>query len=1773
MWATFSRRMVFCFENNLPRESTEENNAASNGSRRAWTVATYFMAARRIIAGYLVLKPAGTLSRLKGRKRLWFVLDEGRCRLLYYKSEIDARSKDPLGAIEIRGSAISLALEEDNQFVVHSNGREHALVAEDHESMMLWILALQARQDKEIVEPSMEANGPSRKKKLQQTSSGDAQPNLQQQVAASVKSKVLQRTHSLQLNSEKRHDALKRMHSLWATTSKEPDIIQNGKAPPIKRPSIVKESQESSNDSSPVSPTIGAMGVATDSNNNDGGQPRPVVNLQEALSDLSSDTESCDDESESDIEDEPKNEHVRILRKMNSEGMAPQEITPLKDRASSLSGTSVSSDSAVGTSDYSASTRLQELETELMCTKCDLAKALNRESAYKSIIEEKILLVNELEERLRSAENPDGDAVWKSPVHKGSSGNFQEKCRILQNHNRFLNEEVLKLAKMMQQEKKNTEHKNQLVRHIEQEVDQLKRDYVFLMQSSLRINNTDGPETMDVYLYGGNRHKNRVLMLLEEARKINPTLPIFENMTRGLYHVDPLGFRRNFGDESLIIHYICRQLHQHYSSIGPQYEVHQQQWKKHLRQSPTLPNSKELKSLVRKGIPLHLRNRVWAILYRSRVNDIMESKGPHYYNFLCSLAPDDERVTNHKRQIALDLLRTMPDNIRFADSNADGVRKMQEVLQAFCVHNPNLGYCQGMNFLVGMCLLFMEPEDAFWCLVAVSERYFTANYFDQNLIGAQADQEVLKDLLREKMPLLWQHFSQLDIELCTVTLNWFLAIFFDCVPFETLLRIWDCFLLEGPKVLFRFSLAILKMNERSLLAKQDTVSIMRQLKSAAKLCFDVDHLFQTAFEDLKPFTRRQDIATKQACYYKTLKEHAKKMDLEKIALKDRERMFSELDFLSVNQFVIECAAVYDKDKLWLCHGHHSGAHITKVNCDENIMYRLNIELESRVMCMHAIDDDTMLLGTLSHFVHAYSTKSRRLLWEIRLNDSVLSLASHEEDGFRQVYAGLADGTVAVVESIEGQFPKPETFYIIIGSNPVTCLRHVDRRLWCGTGNRVVILNARTLDSVDQFHTSSSCLDYLSMLVSDDRGVWLTIRGSSVLQLWDPHTLTCKLLFDVKDNKYPRSPKTGEEEIGGSRITALLPLSGSVIVGTAEGSLIIYDVVTKLSRSPSTAEFGSTPSNRRQPVADHIQQKIQLLMEKKREDNSDGRHRVDSGCYTTPRRSSLLIPLNNECQNSPENAAVELSQEVQEEAELECSSPEDQSEATSHSTVKRADTAERASLTSPESQSYEEQNEDNLKKIDTDRDDSGHSSAPGKIIDTTTKRLCTCTHSGSNTVKCRHCLLEASEALRKLFDKYSLSINSTNHVDYNTRYQNLLNSTQNRTISLEKNLKKDESRVKTNDSQSERKSAEDSWSDSSVELPPNCNGENEVKRSSRGSHQSTDSQKSEIPNISQQIKNNALLRAISADDVTQWVKSQETLTSSLASDSYDFDDVFVSYTEDESSARNKIFRETDGILESIKVRALTQRRSSNVLEYSGTSSALSQRTDLWLSDAKSSWFDTASTSSAGFSFSRLKDVRTQLPTWGTVTSENEASEAPLNSFSYEDSVTDSSVSGTRDILQLGDWSTHKSSETASNVSFSSTEVPYAFELNLQEKIKISDKPIKCLLETRCGTEPTIISCAGCYGDDEAVLKWTKVGNEELWTNDPIIEVCPYTNAIKPSPYARSRLPRRTSSLMSVNTESESTARASLTSTSSSTSSVVGSGLAKVHNIFLRVHDKA
>ena len=119
------------------------------------------------------------------------------------------------------------------------------------------------------------------------------------------------------------------------------------------------------------------------------------------------------------------------------------------------------------------------------------------------------------------------------------------------------------------------------------------------------------------------------------------------------------------------------------------------------------------------------------------------------------------------------------------------IRQLQDVLKAFCMHNSSIGYCQGMNFIVGIALLFLEPEDAFWLLVTVTEKYFYQNYFNNRLIGVQADQEYLKELIKCKIPDLASHLKMLDIDLSSITLSWFLSIFYDAIPFEVMTKTRD----------------------------------------------------------------------------------------------------------------------------------------------------------------------------------------------------------------------------------------------------------------------------------------------------------------------------------------------------------------------------------------------------------------------------------------------------------------------------------------------------------------------------------------------------------------------------------------------------------------------------------------------------------------------------------------------------------------------------------------------------------------------------------------------------------------------------------------------------------------------------------------------------------------------------------------------------------------------------------------------------------------------
>ena len=61
-----------------------------------------------------------------------------------------------------------------------------------------------------------------------------------------------------------------------------------------------------------------------------------------------------------------------------------------------------------------------------------------------------------------------------------------------------------------------------------------------------------------------------------------------------------------------------------------------------------------------------------------------------------------------------------------------------------------------------------------------------------------------------------------------------------------MLRIWDTFLYEGSKVLFRFALAIFKYNEEKILEKTTSIGIFNHLRTMCQDSTDVEKLVRVS---------------------------------------------------------------------------------------------------------------------------------------------------------------------------------------------------------------------------------------------------------------------------------------------------------------------------------------------------------------------------------------------------------------------------------------------------------------------------------------------------------------------------------------------------------------------------------------------------------------------------------------------------------------------------------------------------------------------------------------------------------------------------------------------------------------------------------------------------------------------------------------------------------------------------------------------------------------
>jgi TBC1 domain family member 2A len=81
----------------------------------------------------------------------------------------------------------------------------------------------------------------------------------------------------------------------------------------------------------------------------------------------------------------------------------------------------------------------------------------------------------------------------------------------------------------------------------------------------------------------------------------------------------------------------------------------------------------------------------------------------------------------------------------------------------------------------------------------------------------QVEMKALGQLVSSKLPRLHAHLEWLEADMSMIATEWYLCLLATSMPSETTARVWDALFNEGPKILFRVALAVLKMHEEVLL--------------------------------------------------------------------------------------------------------------------------------------------------------------------------------------------------------------------------------------------------------------------------------------------------------------------------------------------------------------------------------------------------------------------------------------------------------------------------------------------------------------------------------------------------------------------------------------------------------------------------------------------------------------------------------------------------------------------------------------------------------------------------------------------------------------------------------------------------------------------------------------------------------------------------------------------------------------------------------------------
>lgn len=182
--------------------------------------------------------------------------------------------------------------------------------------------------------------------------------------------------------------------------------------------------------------------------------------------------------------------------------------------------------------------------------------------------------------------------------------------------------------------------------------------------------------------------------------------------------------------------------------------------------------------------------------------------------------------------IATDVARTFP-SYAFFQKECPMHDELQILLESFCFFRPMVGYVQGMSYLAGHLMFYLNVYNSFVLFSNLLSKPMLQAFLRLDKMDPRMALrfELHEQSFEENLPALKRHFLEEDVLPDMYFLEWVMTLYCKRLALDVVGRVWDQYFVQGEVIIYRAAVAILTILRPELMGKP----LSKLLKALATL--------------------------------------------------------------------------------------------------------------------------------------------------------------------------------------------------------------------------------------------------------------------------------------------------------------------------------------------------------------------------------------------------------------------------------------------------------------------------------------------------------------------------------------------------------------------------------------------------------------------------------------------------------------------------------------------------------------------------------------------------------------------------------------------------------------------------------------------------------------------------------------------------------------------------------------------------------------------------